>query len=29
MLDVKTDDLDGVQYLKGWLVNLTKELKGG
>lgn len=27
MLDVKTEDIDGVQYLKGWLKNLLKELK--
>ncbi len=29
MLNVKTMDLDGVEYLKGWLPNLLKALKEG
>lgn len=29
MLDVKTMELDGVDYLKGWLRNLLKAVKGG
>lgn len=27
MLNVKTDDLDGVEYLKGWLPNILKAIK--
>lgn len=27
MINVKTPDVDGVDYLKGWLKNLLKELK--
>lgn len=27
MLNVKTTDLDGVDYIKGWLPNLLKEIK--
>lgn len=27
MLDVKTMDLDGVNYIKGWLKNLLKAIK--
>ena len=29
MLNVKTMDLDGVDYLKGWLPNLLKAMKEG
>lgn len=29
MLDVKTMELDGVDYLKGWLRNLLKAVKEG
>ena len=29
MLNVKTMDLDGVEYLKGWLPTLLKALKEG
>lgn len=28
MINVKTPDIDGVDYLRGWLKNLLKELKG-
>lgn len=28
MINVKTADIDGVDYLKGWLKNLLKEIKG-
>ena len=29
MLDVKTFDFDGVEYIKGWLKNLLRALKEG
>lgn len=29
MLSVKTEDLDGVDYIKGWLGNLLKAVKKG
>jgi hypothetical protein len=29
MLDVKTMDLDGVDYIKGWLKNLLRAIKEG
>ena len=29
MLNVKTEDIDGVDYLRGWLKNLLKAIKEG
>lgn len=29
MINVKTPDIDGVEYLKGWLKNLLRALKEG
>jgi hypothetical protein len=27
MMDVKTDDFDGIKYLKGWLRTLNRAIK--